>query len=126
MAALVDRNDKFQISMVRAGYAQRLINETEANRDVAYVKHRKILQDSKFTVEQLKAILSDESKMLGMPVMDEPTAMDEPKASAADYTDLRELMCSNNDDQLGVGDFRGDAADRDGNWRGPEDNGGLC
>ena len=98
LATLVDRNDKFEVSMNRAMYAHMLINETEASRDIAYVKRRRILQETKFTVEQLKEIRSDESKMLGMPVMDESTAVVEPKASAVDYTDLRGLMCSINDD----------------------------
>ncbi len=41
--------------------------------------------------------------MLGMPEMDEPTAMNyEPKPSATGYSDLRELMRSNNDDQESV------------------------
>ena len=40
--------------------------------------------------------------MLGMPAMDGSTTMNEPKASATEYTDLRELLCSNNDDQESV------------------------
>ncbi len=50
-------------------YSQMLINETEADRDIEFVKRRRIIQGTKFTVEQLKEILSDESKILGIPDM---------------------------------------------------------
>ncbi len=84
-------------------YPQMLINETEANRDVAFVKRRRIIQATKFTIEQLKDILSDESKMLGLPDMSGPKALgvptgpptvEEPKARAVD---LRQLMGDNHD-----------------------------
>ncbi len=55
-----------------------------------------ILQETQFTVAELKAILSDDSKMIGILVMNEP------KASAPGYTDMRELMSNNNDDQESV------------------------
>ena len=64
MAALIERNRKFDMSMSRAAYGHMVIEKTEiSRRAIGYDERVQIIRDSNFTVEQLKAILSDESKM---------------------------------------------------------------
>ncbi len=123
MAALIDRNNKFDMSMNRAAYAQMLIKKTEASRRaIGYDERMEVIQEANFTVEQLKAILSDDTKMAGIPVVggpalevlsngssvigmpkaEEQTKNDEPRAGTSVYTDYRSLMSSDNDDQVSV------------------------
>ncbi len=97
--------------------------KTEASRRaIGYDERMEITQEANFTVEQLKAILSDDSKMsgiplvggpapevlgngsnvIGMPKTDEQTMNDEPRAGTPAYAEYRELMCSNNADEVSV------------------------
>jgi hypothetical protein len=85
LVALMDQNKRFELSAGRAMYSQMLINEREADRDAAFVKRRRIVQATKYTVEQLQDILSDESKILGLPDVSVPRALGVP-ATTLEYS----------------------------------------
>jgi hypothetical protein len=106
LKALVDRNNRFDLSARRAAFSQLLMNETDGNRDVALVKRRQEIEATKYTIKQLKDILSDDAKI--MADEDDPTTQGAPPVQPAVEVptsagvDMLQLLADNDDDQESV------------------------